>query len=58
MVPSQAGGLEITGPVGVIGIPQLSFTEGGVGTTIASGHGAVPFVGGMDGKGSYSTVTV
>ena len=48
----------MTGPVGVRGLPQLSFTEGGVGTTMALTQAAVAFVGGIGGKGAYSIVTV
>jgi hypothetical protein len=58
LVPSHAGGLEITGPVGVIGLPQLSITVGGIGTTIELTQAAVAFVGGIGGKGLYSIVTV
>ena len=58
MVPSHNGGLEIDGPVGVIGFPQLSFTEGGDGTTMALTQAAVAFVGGMAGNGAYSMVRV
>ena len=47
----------MTGPVGVIGLPQLSFTVGGVGTTIALTQAAVALVGGMAGNGINSTVT-
>ena len=57
MIPSQAGGLEITGPVGVIGLPQLSTTAGGDGMA-APGQAAVELVGGIGGNGSYSIVTV
>jgi hypothetical protein len=53
MVPSHAGGLEMTGPVGVIGFPQLSFTAGGVGITIALAQDTVALVGGIAGNGSY-----
>jgi hypothetical protein len=35
-VPEQVGSGPITGPVGVIGLPQESFTFGGVGTVCAS----------------------
>ena len=35
-VPEQTGSGPTTGPVGVIGSPQESFTDGGVGTTWAS----------------------
>ena len=35
-MPSQTGSGPTTGPVGVIGFPQESFTFGGVGTTCAS----------------------
>ena len=35
-VPEHTGSAPTTGPVGVIGLPQLSFTLGGVGTTCAS----------------------
>ncbi len=48
----------MTGPVGVIGFPQLSFTTGGVGTTIALIQDAVALVGGIAGNGSYSIVIV
>ena len=58
MFPSQDGGGEITGPVGVSAFPQLSFTTGGVGTTIALTHAAVALVGAMGGNGLYSIVTV
>jgi hypothetical protein len=34
-VPEQTGSGPTTGPVGVIGFPQLSNTDGGVGTTCA-----------------------
>ena len=34
-VPEHAGSGLTTGPVGVIGFPQLSFTFGGVGTVCA-----------------------
>jgi hypothetical protein len=48
IVPSQAGGFEIIGPVGVIGTPQLSLTVGNVGTTtLKDNH--VPAVGGSPG---------
>ena len=57
-MPSHAGGLEITGPVGVKGLPQLSFTDGEVGTITAAGHDAVSFVGVIGGIGPYSIVTV
>ncbi len=56
--PSHAGGDETTGPVGVSAFPQLSFTGGGVGTTIALTHAAVALVGGIAGNGLYSMVTV
>ena len=58
MVPSQAGGVETTGPVGVIGLPQLSLTTGGVGTTIADTQATVALVGGIGANGSTSMVTV
>ena len=58
IVPSHAGGGETTGPVGVIAFPQLSFTTGGVGTTIALTHATVALVGVMGGNGLYSIVTV
>jgi hypothetical protein len=58
MIPSHAGGLDITGPVGVIRLPQLSFITGGVGTTIALAQDTVALVGGIAGNGSYSIVTV
>jgi hypothetical protein len=57
-VPWQAGGGETTGPVGVIALPQLSFTTGGTGTTIALTQAAVALVGGIAGNGLYSIVTV
>ena len=58
IVPSHAGGLEIVGPVGVIGLPQLSLIDGGVGTTTTPGQAAVAFVGGIAGNGTYSMVKV
>ena len=58
MVPSHVGGGETTGPVGVIGFPQLSLTNGGVGTTMAPVQLAVALVGAMAGNGSVSIVTV
>jgi hypothetical protein len=58
IVPSHAGGLDTTGPVGVIAFPQLSFTAGGVGTIIEFTQAAVALVGGIAGNGSYSIVTV
>jgi hypothetical protein len=58
MSPSHDGAPDITGPVGVIGFPQLSFTIGGVGRTIALIQAAVALVGVMAGKGSFSIVTV
>jgi hypothetical protein len=36
LVPEQTGSGPTTGPVGVTGLPQESFTFGGVGTTCAS----------------------
>src|SRR5678815_4218053 len=36
LVPEHTGSGPTTGPVGVIGLPQESFTFGGVGTTCAS----------------------
>jgi hypothetical protein len=36
LVPEQPGSGPITGPVGVIGLPQLSFTLGGVGVVCAA----------------------
>src|SRR5574339_896257 len=56
MVPSQVGEEEITGPVGVIGLPQLSLTTGGVGTTISAIQSTVALVGGIGANGSYSMV--
>ena len=57
-VPSHDGGGETTGPVGVSAFPQLSFTTGGVGTTIALTQAAVALVGGIAGNGRYSIVAV
>ena len=52
--PEHAGSAPTTGPVGVIGLPQLSFTFGGVGTTCASlMHATVlPPAGGRDAVGA------
>ena len=58
MVPSQVGEAETTGPVGVIALPQLSVTVGGVGTTISAIQSTVAFVGGIGANGSTSMVTV
>ena len=58
MVPSQVGEEEITGPVGVIGLPQLSLIVGGVGTTISAIQSTVAFVGGIGANGSTSMVTL
>src|SRR5687767_15901022 len=58
MSPSQVGGVETTGPVGVSVFPQLSVTVGGVGTTISAIQSTVALVGGIAGNGSNSTVTV
>src|SRR5687767_15822148 len=58
MSPSQVGGVETTGPVGVSVLPQLSVTVGGVGTTISAIQSTVALVGGIAGNGSNSTVTV
>jgi len=53
-VPEHTGSAPTTGPVGVIGLPQLSFTFGGVGTTCASlMHATVlPPAGGRDAVGA------
>ncbi len=51
IVPLHGGGLETTGPVGVIAFPQLSLTVGGVGTKIELKHAAVAFVGAIGAKG-------
>ena len=56
--PSHVGGLDTVGPVGAIAVPQLSFTTGGVGTTIALTQAAVALVGAMGGNGLRSIVTV
>ena len=45
MVPSQAGGLDTVGTVGAIAFPQVSFTRGGDGTTMAHAHAAVELDG-------------
>src|SRR5688572_33421030 len=58
MSPSQVGGVETTGPVGVSVFPQLSVTVGGVGTTISAIQSTVSLVGGIAVNGSNSTVTV
>src|SRR5687767_15982737 len=58
MSPSQVGGVETTGPVGVSVLPQLSVTVGGVGTTISAIQSTVALVGGIAVNGSNSTVTV
>ena len=58
MVPSHTGGLDMVGPVGVSALPQLSLTNGGVGTTMAPAHATVALVGAMAGNGSYSIVAV
>ena len=46
------------GPDGVIGVPQLSFTNGGVGSTASDAHATT--LASSDGivKSSYSIVTV
>ena len=51
IVPAHAGGLEMTGPVGVIGFPQPSFTDGGEGTTISLRHATEAFVGDIGTRG-------
>ena len=56
LVPSHAGGLEITGPVGEIAEPQLSVTDGGVGITIFAIQSEVAEVGGIGINGLYSIV--
>ncbi len=58
MVPSQVGADEITGPVGVIALPQLSLMVGSVGTTISAIQSTVAVVGGIAANGSTSMVTV
>ena len=58
MLPSHKGGEEMTGPVGVSALPQLSLTAGGVGTTMEPAQATVALVGGMAGNGLYSIVTV
>src|SRR5687768_18547073 len=58
MSPSQVGGVETTGPVGVSVLPQLSVTVGGVCTTISAIQSTVALVGGIAWNGSNSTVTV
>src|SRR5688500_20083987 len=58
MSPSQVGGVETTGPVGVSVLPQLSVTVGGVGTTISAIQSTVALVGGIAGNGSDSTTTL
>ena len=52
MDPVQAGGLDITGPVGVRGFPHPSLTKGGVGTTISPGQDTVAVVGEIGGIGA------
>ena len=49
---------EITGPVGVRTVPQLSVTVGGVRTIISAIQSTVAVVGGIGGNGSNSIVTV
>ncbi len=58
MGPSHAGGDEMTGPVGVSVLPQLSVTGGGDGTTMVPTQLAVALVGGIAGNGRYSIVYV
>ena len=58
MVPSQVGAVEITGPVGVIALPQASLTVGGVGTTISAIQATVADVGAGAVKSALSIVTV
>ena len=41
LVPAQAGSGDTTGPVGVIVLPQLSTTVGGVGGTASAGQATV-----------------
>ncbi len=41
MVPAQAGGVLTTGADGVIVLPQLSVTVGGVGATASAGQATV-----------------
>ena len=41
MVPAQAGSGDTTGAKGVMGLPQLSVTAGGVGATASAGQATV-----------------
>ena len=41
IVPAHAGGVLTTGADGVIVLPQLSVTTGGVGATASAGHATV-----------------
>ena len=41
LTPAQAGSGDTTGAEGVIGLPQLSETVGGVGATASAGHATV-----------------
>ena len=41
IVPAHAGGALTTGAAGVITLPQLSVTTGGVGAVASAGHATV-----------------
>ena len=56
--PSHAGGVEMTGPVDIIVLPQLSVITGGTGAEAALAQATVPLVGAMAGNGLISIVTV
>ena len=58
MVPSHTGAVGVVPAIGVIGLPQASFTAGGVGTTISATQATVAVVFSGKVKSLYSMVTV